>query len=89
MGQKSVLNGIFDPFRALGSVRNGFATYVCVVFFQIEPVKAPNGLEIVTKSNRFPLIVPEQLKRNTRYRKIKDEAISETPEGSKWVKNIV
>ena len=24
MGQKSILNHIFDPFRALGSVRNGF-----------------------------------------------------------------
>ena len=27
MGQKSALNGIFDPFRTLGSVRNGLAAY--------------------------------------------------------------
>ena len=27
MGQKSVLNQLFNPFRALGSVRNGFAIY--------------------------------------------------------------
>ena len=27
MGQKSVLNQLFEPFRALGTVRNGFAVY--------------------------------------------------------------
>ena len=27
MGQKSVLNQLFKPFRAFGSVRNGFAMY--------------------------------------------------------------
>ena len=51
MGQKSVMNDIFDPFRALGSVRNGFAMY-------FSSRLSPSKLRTTSKSSQnqsFPL----------------------------------
>ena len=51
MGKKSVLNGIFDPFRALGSVRNGFAVH-------FSSRLSPSKLRTASKWSPNPFVSP-------------------------------
>ena len=51
MGQKSVLNQLFNPFRALGRVRNGFAVYF---WSRLSPSK----LRTASKWSQNPFVYP-------------------------------